>query len=160
MKLKSLALVTLLSLSLVGCMKKATSDPTAPTPYGTEAKAVLTIATILHTGANTIDQLHKQGTVSTEGERDALQAMFSLHKLNGDFAACAQTIHKSTDAKADYLACANAFLQMTQDQTFLLSIHVKDDKTQAEVTSWMQSIQGLLQGIKDNLTALTPVAAQ
>lgn len=139
--LKRLGIVPILLLTL-GAWQCNTSN----TPYGKAVKVGLDVTDAAHTGADTVDKLRLNGTVTVEEERMVLHYLDTVNNLDiSVYGPCVQAAHLSGDTASGYLACGNSLVTSLSDPSLLAQLHVSNPKSQQAVQQIGQAITNLAQ---------------
>lgn len=116
------------------------------TPYGKAAKLGLDVTDAIHTGADTLDKLRLNGTVTKDQEKEALQYLNALNKFDTDvYGPCVQKAHlDGGDATVALTDCARGFLNNVNDPLLLASFHITNADTLKTIQSTASAIVNLL----------------
>jgi hypothetical protein len=138
---KTLWLVPLLALALIGCKD----------PYGASEKAAADIGTGIAAGMKTVDQLRVAGIVSVQEETNVLGYLKFANDANGAFGTCAQAAHTAGSKAGSFTACAQVFSLTLNNPTELALIHVGNSQAEANITT---IVNGVTAGVSAILAAL------
>jgi hypothetical protein len=142
-----LALCLAMTMLCVGC-----SDP-----YGVGAKVALDVTDTVHTGADAVDQLRKNGTLTVAEERATLGYFAAINDADTVFGACVKAAHLAGGKATSVIACTNTFSSAATDPALLTSLHITNSQSQKTVIAIGQAVQLL---INTALTSLQNLAAK
>lgn len=139
MKTLKLSALLILTLVLAACPK---------TPYGKAVKAGLDVTDTIHTGADSLDKLRLNGTISVEDERAAQNYLDAINKLDVDvYGPCVQAAHLAGDKSQGFVACAQSMVKSVGDPNLLASFHVTNPQSQQTVALTGQAVVNLVQAV-------------
>lgn len=146
--LKRLGVVPILLLAL-GAWTCSTN-----TPYGKAVKVGLDITDSLHTGADTVDKLRLNGTLTVDEERTFLNWDNAANDfVTGPYAQCVQQAHLAGDQTQGFVACAQTLGTTLSNTTALSTLHITNPTSQQKVSEITQAVVNLAQ------TAVTAIQA-
>lgn len=126
-------LASMLMLACVACggMHATATVPTPDTAYGKALKVGLDITDSIHTGANTVDALRLNGTITKEDEKSTLRYFDALNRLDVDvYQPCVANAHLAGDVPDSFSSCGHSFLTQINDPMFLASFHIVNQHAQ------------------------------
>ena len=116
------------------------------TPYGRAAALGLDVTDAIHTGADAIDQLQKNGTISKDDEKVALQYLDALNSLDVDvYGPCVISAHKAGDKPAAFAGCATGMADAISDPGLEAKFRIVNPISQAKVRTIAQAVKSLIQ---------------
>lgn len=116
------------------------------TPYGKAVKVGLDITDTVHTGADTVDKLRLNGTLTVEEERTVLGYFATVNRLDVEvYGPCIQAAHLAGDKPQGFLGCAQSLANSLQDPSLLASVHVSNPDSQRKVQQISQAVVNLAQ---------------
>lgn len=114
------------------------------TPYGKAITVGLDITDNLRTGAQTVDQLRLNGTVTVEEERTYLNWSNTANDfVTGPYAQCVRTAHLAGDQTAAFVSCAQTLGSTLSNTATLSAIHISNPDSQKKVTQLTQAVVNL-----------------
>lgn len=150
MKKTALAVSLCLALCLFMGAKACDSSDAA----GVAGKVSLDVATVLHAGADAIDQARVSGGLSKDNERLILQIEGNVADLNGVYIGCIKGVRSVGNSATSYLTCASTFATAVDSPTFLVNAQIKDPATLQLATDVISKVQGILGTAESVLTSL------
>lgn len=146
--LKRIAVLPILLLTLGAWQCNPSS------PYGKAVKVGLDIIDNLHTGADTVDKLRLNGTLTVDEERTFLNWDNTANDfVTGPYAQCVQQAHLAGDQTQGFVACAQTLGSTLSNSAALSAIHINNPKSQQKVSEITQAVVNLAQ------TAVTAIQA-
>lgn len=127
---------------------------TPNTPYGKAIKVGLDITDNLHTGADTVDKLRLNGTLTVDEERTYLTWSNTANDfVTGPYAQCVQSAHLAGDQTQAFVSCAQTLGSTLSNSSTLAAIHITNQASQQKVSQITQAVVNLAQ------TAVTAIQA-
>lgn len=121
------------------------------TPFGKAANVGLKVTDILHVGADTVDRLRLNGSISVEEEKVALNEMSVINDMDTSYGKCVSEAHLAQSSAGAFVSCAETFLQEVKTGSLLTDLHIKNEKSQQTIVAIGQTVVTLL---TDTVTGL------
>lgn len=116
------------------------------TPYGKAVKLGLDVTDTIHTGADTVDKLRLNGTLTVAEERAALTYLNTLNDLDVNvYGDCVKAAHAASGTAQAYSACATSLANSVSDPKLLAELHITNPQSQQKVASIGQAVSNLIQ---------------
>lgn len=137
----NVGLVLALMLPLFAFQCNTTTDS-----YGVALKVALDITDTAKTGADTVDALRKNGTITKDEEKEALEYLQQLNDIDVKvYVPCVQAAHAAGNAKDGFLACAHSLADSVSDPKLLAEVKITRPDSQQKVAQIGQAIVNLAQ---------------
>lgn len=126
------------------------------TPYGKAGKIGLDITDTVKTGADTVDKLRLNGTLTVDEEKMVLHYFDTVNNLTVDvYGPCVKAAHLAGDKASGFLGCVNSLSTSISNPALLQQIRISNPDSQAKVTAIANSIAILAQTGVTLFTTLT-----